>query len=97
MKLTTLLKQPSGFLPIIMSLAAIAEVILYLALFGITQQEDEGIAAHIFQLLLVAQLPIMLYFAFKWLQQFPKQAMLVLTLQVSAMMAAVSLILFLEG
>lgn len=96
MKLTAMLKQPSGFLPITMSLAAIVEIILYLAIFGITQQEDEGIAAHIFQLLIVLQLPIMMFFAAKWLPQFPKQAIFVLSLQIGAIIAAVTPILILE-
>lgn len=97
MKFTTLLKQPSGFLPITMSLTAIAEIIIYLALFGITQQEDEGIAAHIFQLLVGLQVPIMMYFAVKWLPKFLKQAIPILVIQVTAIVAAVTPILILEG
>lgn len=97
MKFTTMLKQPSGFLPITMSLAAIVEIVLYVAIFGITQQEDEGTAAHIFQLLIVLQLPIMIFFAAKWLPKFPKQAIWVLALQIGAIIAAVTPILILEG
>lgn len=88
MKFTSLLKQPSGFLPIAMSLTAIAEIFIYLAFFGITKQEDEGAAARIFQLLILLQAPVILYFMAKWLPQFPQQAIPVLLLQIAAAVSA---------
>ncbi len=96
MKFTTLLKQPSGFLPLAMSLTAMAEIVVYLAIFGLTQQEDEGAAAHIFQLLIALQIPVMLYFTVKWLPRFPKQAILVLLAQIAAIVAAITSIVILE-
>jgi hypothetical protein len=85
-----LLKKPSAFIPVAMSLAALATVLIHIILFGMSRQADEGSAAHIFQLLLVVQLPIVAFFAIKWLPRFPKPALLVLALQAVAGLAALA-------
>lgn len=82
------LKQPSAWLPLTMSLAALAVVIGYIARFGTARQTDEGLAAHLWQLLMAAQLPIIAFFAIMYLPQKPKQAVLVLALQIVAVLAA---------
>jgi len=68
-----MLRHPSGFLPLLMSLAALSIVLVYLAVNGPARQSDEGTAAHIWQLLMAAQVPIVFYFAIKWLPQSPRQ------------------------
>jgi len=83
-----LLKRPSALIPVAMSVAALATVIGYAAIFGTARQADEGAAAHIWQFLMVGQLPIVAFFAIKWLRTEPRQALLVLALQVSAALAA---------
>ena len=45
-----LIKQPSAFIPLAMSLAALSMVLGHAAIFGIIHESDEGTAAHIFQL-----------------------------------------------
>lgn len=80
-----------------MSLTAIGDVILYLAIYGNVQQEDESAAARIFQLLIILQAPIMMYFAARWLPKFPKPAVMVLVIQVVAIAAALAPILILEA
>jgi hypothetical protein len=91
----TLLKRPSGYVPLAMSLSALAIVLGYIALFGIEPQEDEGAAAHTWQLLMAGQLPVIAYFAFRWLPVEPKRALPVLALQFVAAVAAVLPIWFL--
>ena len=93
-----MLKQPSAFLPLLMSLAAMATVGVALSIYGLhgVRQPDEGTAAHLWQLLMAGQLPIMGYFAIKWLPQSPRRATLVLALQVAAALAAAAPI-FLMG
>ena len=88
MSVSTLLKQPSGFLPLAMSLGALATVGIHLALVGAAPQPDEGAAAHIWQLLMAGQLPIVAYFAFKWVPEVAKEAFLVLALQAVAGLVA---------
>jgi hypothetical protein len=84
----TILKHPSAFLPVAMSLGALATVLIVVATHGIAPQADEGTAAHIWQLLMAAQAPIVLFFAIKWLPQAPRQAVPILALQVGAALAA---------
>ena len=88
------MKQPSAWLPIAMSSAALTVVISYLALFGATREPDEGAAAHIWQLLMVLQLPVVAFFAAKWLRRAPKQALRVMALQAIAALAATAPVWF---
>jgi hypothetical protein len=84
----TLLKRPGALVPVVMSLAALATVMAYATMFGTARQADEGTAAHIWQLLMAGQVPIVAFFAIKWLPAEPRQAVLVLALQVGAALAA---------
>jgi hypothetical protein len=73
MNLSTMLKQPSAFCSIAMSFAALAMVVGHAVLFGTVREVDEGSAAHVFQLLMIAQVPIMACFATKWLPRTARQ------------------------
>jgi hypothetical protein len=90
MTLSTILKQPSAFLPVAMSLAALATVLAHLAMFGVVREADEGAAAHIWQLLMIAQVPIVAFFAIKWVPRTPRQALTILALQAGAALAALA-------
>ena len=92
----TILKHPSGFLPVAMSLSALATIFIFIAVHGTAPQEDEGTAAHIWQLLMAAQVPIVLFFAIKWVPQSPRQALPILALQVGAALAAMAPVLLLR-
>ncbi len=83
-----LLKRPSALLPLVMSATALAIVIAYATMFGTARQADEGTAAHLWQLLMAGQLPIIAFFALKWLPAEPKRALFVLALQFVAGCAA---------
>ena len=82
------MKQPSAWLPMVMSLVALVLVLGHAAIFGIAHEADEGTAAHLFQLLMVGQLPVIAYFAVKWLPRHPRQALGTLALQAGAGLAA---------
>jgi hypothetical protein len=71
-----------------MSLAALSLVLGHLAIYGGARQADEGAAAHLWQLLMAGQLPVIAFFAIKWLPRTPGQALLVLALQAVAGLAA---------
>lgn len=91
----TLLKKPSAALPIMMSLAGLAVVVGHAAIYGTAHEVDEGAAAHIFQLLMVLQVPLVGFFAFRWLPRVPRQTLGVLTLQAGAALAAFAAVFFL--
>jgi len=92
-----LLKQPSAWIPLAMSLVALAFVLGYAWIFGIVQHADERAPARIFQLILAAELPIAAYFALKWLPQRTIPALLILGLQTAAWLVPVLTVLWLEG
>ena len=93
----SLFKQPSAWIPLAMSLAALAMILGYVAMFGVIQHEDEGTPARIFQLIMLAQLPIAGYFAIKWLPKQPKQSLIVLALQAVAWIIPIVTIMWLES
>ena len=96
MKIATLLKKPSAFLPLVMSITALAIVLGYLAVNGVVREPDEGTAAHVWQLLMAGQIPIIAWFAIKWLPMATRQALLVLILQVGAALSAAAPVFLLD-
>ena len=90
MNLRTMIKRPSAFLPVALSLTALAIVVVYVIMFGTARQADEGTAAHLWQLLMAAQIPIVAFFAIRWLPQNPRSALPVLALQAVAALAALA-------
>jgi len=95
MNARTMLRMPSGFLPVAMSLGALALLLGRVAMFGAVPETDEGTAAHIFHLLLAAQVPIAAFFAIRWIPRYPGPAVRVLALQAGAGLAALAPVLFL--
>ena len=90
-----LLKKPSAWIPIAIPLVFFA-VLIFGVMFGtIHREEDEGIGAHLFQLWLVLE-PFMLgYFALKYFPQAPKQALLILALQIAIALLPIAVVFFL--
>ncbi len=93
----SLVRKPSAFVPLLMSAAALTLLVGYVVTgphapnlvteHGVTRQ-DEGAAAHLWQLLMGLQFPVIFYFAAKWLPREPKAALTVLGLQFVAGVAA---------
>jgi hypothetical protein len=83
-----MLKRPSALMPVVMSVAALVIVIGHAAMFGTARQADEGAAAHLWQLLMAGQVPIVAFFVIKWLPIEPGRALAVLAVQIGAAFAA---------
>ena len=88
MAFPVLLKQPSALLPVAMSAAALVLVLVSVALFGAAREADEGASAHLWQLLVAGQLPVVAFFAIRWLPRAPRSAFPVLAVQALALLAA---------
>ena len=82
------IKQPSAWLPIAMSTGALGLVLGHITINGVVREADEGTAAHLWQLLMAGQIPVVAYFALKWLPRARGQAWRVLALQAGAALAA---------
>jgi hypothetical protein len=91
----TTLRRPTAWLPVTMSLAALATVLIHIVRFGVARQVDEGTSAHLWQILMAGQLPIIALFAIKWLPRNPKPAFAVLALQAVAGLAALAPVFYL--
>lgn len=83
-----LVRRPIAFVPIAMSLAALTVAVITVAIYGTHREQDEGAAAHMFQLLVAGQLPVIGLLLLQWRQFEPKAALRVLTLQVGAIATA---------
>lgn len=90
------IKKPRAFVPLAMSLAALALILIHVAKFGIAPQADEGTSARLWQLLMAGQVPVVAFFAIKWLPRNPRQALQALALQSCLWLASLALVLWLE-
>ena len=96
-----MVRHPSAFLPMAMSLTALAMVLGalvhgYVVSHGIVREPDEGAIAHLWQLLMAGQMPILAFFAIKWLPRAPRQTLYVLALQAGAALASMAPVFFLK-
>ena len=81
--------------PIAMSLTALAVVLCSIAIFGVVHEPDEGAVAHIWQLLMAGQVPMLAYFLIRWLPREPRATLYVLAMQIGAALAAMAPVYFL--
>ena len=98
-------RAPSGWIPVVLALAAIALLASYLitgphepymVVENGVAREDESGAARIWQLLMLAQLPFILWFAANWLPRDTRRALAMLVLQGTAFVAAALPVYLLE-
>jgi len=68
----------------VMSALALTVLMVHIAKFGAGRGGDEGAAAHIWQLLMVGQVPIIAFFTVRWVRQNPLAVLEVLGLQLAA-------------
>jgi len=92
---TSMMKRPSAYIPVGMSLTALAVLLGSIAIFGVVHEKDEGATAHIWQLLMAGQMPVLAFFAIKWLPRAPKPTLCVLSLQAVAALASMAPVFFL--
>ncbi len=90
----SLLRHPTAFLPILVSLVIVAFGIQEAVTVGL-RQPDEGTAAHLFQILIPLELVLIAIFAFTWLPRSPRAALAVLALQVGLVVAILAGVVFL--
>ena len=98
-------KAASAWMPIALAVTAMTVLVGYLLTgphaptilieHGVARA-DEGPAARLWQLLMLAQLPLILFFSATWLPRDTRRALLMLALQVSAFVAAALPVFLLE-
>ena len=85
MTVRALMSHPTGYLPVAMSLGALAMIVWYVAVHGVVHQPDEGAQAHLWQLLVAGQVPLVAYFAISWLPRARRPALVVLAVHAAAL------------
>ena len=90
------MKRPSAFIPVAMSAVALCLVLAQLVFVGPAPQADEGAAAHLWQVLMAGQIPIVAYFAIRSLPRMSRPVLQVLALQLVAALAALAPVYFLH-
>jgi len=88
--LRVLVGRPSGFLPLLCSVFALAVGLLGAASTPALRPVDEGAAAHVFQLLIVAQVPVIAFFVVRWARGRTWAAVTVAAIQAMAIVAALA-------
>jgi ABC-type Co2+ transport system permease subunit len=83
----SLLKQPDAWIPLAMSLAALALVLGHALVYGVVHEADEGAAAHTWQLLMAGQLPFVAYFIIRWLPNHARESLQILALLAATWLA----------
>jgi hypothetical protein len=101
MTIKTAIARPSGFIPVIMSCAALYVVLQHLVFYGAgppvhVGRPDEGPEAHIWQIMMAGQLPIVVYFAIRWLRSDRRGTLSVLGFQLLAFVAAAAAVFLLR-
>ena len=87
--MNSLFKHPSAWIPIVLSLAVFMTMLISIAIAGAPHREiDEGTGAHLFQIWLVLEAIMILIFAINNLPEKPKEAFLILAIQIIAALAA---------
>ncbi len=84
------LKRPLAWLPIAMSFAALVVVIVRVLIVGTAPDTDEHTAAHLFQLLMAGQLPLIAFFVIRWFPRDHRRASTVLVLQIATALIALA-------
>jgi hypothetical protein len=81
-------KVPSAWVPLLMSGVALAVVAGHLLASGVAPEADEGAAAHVWQLLIAGQVPVIGWFLLRWFPKGRAAAAPVLVAQVIALLVA---------
>jgi len=87
-----IIRKPSAWLPIAISLVVLTSILGYVAVatFGVVPEDGSRIFSIYFQWLTLAQVPIIVFFAIKWLPRQSKQAALILALQIIAAVISIA-------
>ncbi|MXO61367.1 hypothetical protein GRI89_17635 [Altererythrobacter salegens] len=95
----------SAWIPLLMSGTALSLLLVYLATgphapYMVVEngvpRPDESATARLWQLLMVLQLPVMGWFAFRWLPRHPRRAVAILAMQALAIVVAAVPVYLLE-
>ncbi|MGA2549654.1 MAG: hypothetical protein ABSF50_05845 [Burkholderiaceae bacterium] len=80
--------KPSALIPAVMSLVALLLFLIQLMTHGAAPVRAERVVAYLYLLLVVAQLPFIAFFGYRWFREAPLRGMPVVLSQAIALAAA---------
>lgn len=83
-----LVKKASALIPVVMSLMALALVAVQVSINGLSPEPDEGALAHLYQILVAGQIPVIAFFGVRWFRLARLQGLRVFVVQGFALVAA---------
>jgi hypothetical protein len=89
-----MMRRPTAFLPLAMSLGGLALVLVHVALAGAGPEADEGTVARLWWLLMAAQVPVVAFFGVTYLPRTTRPALLVLALQAAGVVSNLATVRF---
>ena len=90
MSVADLLRRPTGFLPFVLSAAALITIAVHVARAGTEPQADEGTSAHVWMVLMALEVLAIGFFAIVWLPKAARPTILTLALQVAGLLVAMA-------
>jgi hypothetical protein len=81
-------KKTGAWMPVLMSLGAIVLLGIRVVTHGLKPVNGEGALVQLWQLLLLAQLPLIIFFGHQWLRRAPRQSLTILAVQGLALATA---------
>ena len=82
--------KPSALIPAVMSVVAIFLFCLQLITHGMQPVRASGAVAYLYLLLVLAQIPVIVFFVYRWFRQAPQKGMPVVLSQAFALAAALA-------
>lgn len=92
---TSVWGKPSALLAVGVPLAALCVVVGHVAVYGLVHEADEGAAAHTWQLLMLIEAVLVIYFAQHWLPRARRAAWRVLAVVGGVILANLAAVYFL--
>jgi hypothetical protein len=89
------IKHWSALLPLALSVTALALVLGHVASGGV-READEGTAAHLWQLFMALQVPLIALFAVIWVPRSPRSALVVMAVQAALVLANLAALRYFE-
>lgn len=89
------LQNLGAWIPLALSLAGLVMVVVHALIFGVLHEADEGTAAHLFQLLMLLQVPFVLWHLMRFLPVDRARALGVVGMQAALAIVAMSAVLVL--
>lgn len=90
--MSLLLRKSSAWIPIALTALILSIMAVHLSVYGAVRETDEGTVAHLFQIWIVLEVLTIGFFAFTSIPRAPRNALLVLALQIACALVPLAIV-----